>query len=285
MKIQNSELTSHLSGKTFKDENFPVASFLVSKKNRKYIKDLYFFARASDDIADNKNLNSEIKLKFLKEFDKMIVDTNKKQYEFTYNLNKTLKNTGISKDYPRKLLIAFIQDVNKKRYKNWSELINYCDHSASPIGRFVVDLHLKKNNRIYNAIYDGCDNLCNALQILNHIQDCKEDYLNLNRIYIPEDFFKDEKLFPDDFLQEENRTKFLKIKDRCLDEVDNLSIDAKEKISLIEDSNLKKETFVIFNIAVKLCKILKKGDPLKKKLKLSRIDLIFCFFKGIIGKL
>ena len=48
---------------------------------------------------------------------------------------------------------------------------------------------------------------------------------------------------------------------------------------------VKKETYVIYNIAKKLNFLLKKNDPIKKNVKLSHIDLIFCFFKGIIGRL
>ena len=42
---------------------------------------------------------------------------------------------------------------------------------------------------------------------------------------------------------------------------------------------------IIYKIAKKIKELLKKEDPIKKKVKLSRIDLIFCFFKGIIERL
>ena len=51
---------------------------------------------------------------------------------------------------------------------------------------------------------------------------------------------------------------------------------------MIDIWKLKKETLIIFNIAKRLCFLLKNNDPLEKKIKLSRIDLIFCFIKGII---
>ena len=31
------------------------------------------------------------------------------------------------------------------------------------------------------------DALCAALQVINHLQDCKKDYQALNRVYVPED--------------------------------------------------------------------------------------------------
>ena len=51
---------------------------------------------------------------------------------------------------------------------------------------------------------------------------------------------------------------------------------------MIEPWGLRKETLIILNIAKKLCYLLKIEDVLKKNVKLSRIDLIFCFIKGII---
>ena len=53
-------------------------------------------------------------------------------------------------------------------------------------------------------------------------------------------------------------------------------------LRMIEPWSLRKETLIILNIAKKLCYLLKIEDVLKKNVKLSRIDLIFCFIKGII---
>ena len=57
---------------------------------------------------------------------------------------------------------------------------------------------------------------------------------------------------------------------------------SKNGLNLIRSWRLKKETLIILNIAKRLCYLLKREDPLKKKIKLSRIDLLFCFIKGII---
>ena len=56
---------SHLmSGKSYPDENFPVASFLMTKKIRSIVRVFYFFARMADDIADHQKLSSNQKKKF-----------------------------------------------------------------------------------------------------------------------------------------------------------------------------------------------------------------------------
>ncbi len=64
--------------------------------------------------------------------------------------------------------------------------------------------------------------------------------------------------------------------------VEKLLENLKDDLKLIDIWQLKKETLIILNIAKRLSFLLKINDPLEKKVKLSRIDLIFCFIKGII---
>ncbi len=79
-------------------------------------------------------------------------------------------------------LAAFKLDVTKLRYRDWDDLIGYCALSAMPVGRFVCDVHGESR-----AVWPANDALCAALQIINHLQDCQEDYRNLDRVYIPHD--------------------------------------------------------------------------------------------------
>ena len=75
----------------------------------------------------------------------------------------------------------------KKRYDDWQDLMGYCTRSASPVGRYLIDLHGGSDNG-----YGPSDALCNALQVINHLQDCKEDYLTLDRVYLPGDWMGEE---------------------------------------------------------------------------------------------
>ena len=63
MKKSREQIEKYLSGKTEESENLPVSSFLISKKYKKHIKNLYLFARNSDDIADNSFLEPSKKKK------------------------------------------------------------------------------------------------------------------------------------------------------------------------------------------------------------------------------
>ena len=73
-------------------------------------------------------------------------------------------------------------DVTKRRYRDWDDLMNYCRYSAMPVGRFVLDVHGEPR-----STWPANDALCAALQIINHLQDCGEDYRNLDRVYLPLD--------------------------------------------------------------------------------------------------
>ena len=61
------------SGKGSKDENFPVASWIISNRLRPHIKKFYLFARSADDIADNPNLSAKEKIRRLNIFQSVLI--------------------------------------------------------------------------------------------------------------------------------------------------------------------------------------------------------------------
>ena len=272
---------SHLmSGKSYSDENFPVASFLMTKKIRSIVRVFYFFARMADDIADHQTLSSNQKKNILLFFDNAISKSKKTNNKILDKMIAKFKELPSGKKYSRNLLKAFMMDASNKKYKNWNDLLYYCKFSANPVGRFVIDAVNERKN--IEKIYEASDSLCTALQIINHIQDCKKDFKELNRVYIPESFFKKYSLDKKILRKSKSIENFERLK---IEIVDNVLLSLrKTKLGLrkIQSWRLRKETLIILNIAKRLCNLLKRNDPLKKKIKLSRIDLIFCFFKGIM---
>ena len=81
----------------------------------------------------------------------------------------------------RHLLDAFAQDVVKKRYADFPELLDYCRHSANPVGRLV--LHLFGRTEPQHLEQSDC--ICTALQLINFWQDVAVDW-EKQRIYIPQ---------------------------------------------------------------------------------------------------
>ena len=92
--------------------------------------------------------------------------------------------TGVTPRHAQDLLAAFKRDATKLRYRDWQDLLGYCALSASPVGRYLLDLHGERPE-----LYAYSDPLCDALQVLNHVQDCQDDFRALNRVYLPLDSF------------------------------------------------------------------------------------------------
>jgi squalene synthase HpnC len=167
------------SGKGHKDENFPVASFVIAPRHRAPVMAFYRFARFADDIADHATATPKEKLALLEAMRATLAGESDSNAE-TLGLRRALVGREGLAIHGLDLLEAFRRDVTKLRYQSWDDLMDYCRYSASPVGRFVLDVHGESR-----ALWPANDALCNALQVINHLQDCAKDYRELDRVYIP----------------------------------------------------------------------------------------------------
>jgi len=172
------------SGKTANTENFPVGSFLLPKALRPHVTRFYNFARAIDDIADNPNLSDHTKIERLEVFGQALVyGSDETDLQTANYLHISLQETEITTQHGLDLISAFKQDAVQPRYKTWDALIDYCNRSAAPVGRYLLDLHKEDT-----ALYPAADALSNALQVINHLQDVSDDYHEMDRVYVPTDW-------------------------------------------------------------------------------------------------
>jgi squalene synthase HpnC len=166
-------------------ENFPVASVLMPKRLRKPVAAIYHFARAADDIADEGELSKEERLKKLDEFRAELARIANNETPLTplfQNLVIEIRQHALPMQPLNDLLDAFSQDVVKKRYANFDEVLAYCRRSANPVGNLL--LHLYREATPINIAYS--DAICTALQIINFWQDVAKDYA-IGRVYLPQD--------------------------------------------------------------------------------------------------
>src|SRR3982075_1263204 len=169
------------SGKTHRDENFPVASWIIHPRHRALILAFYNFVRTADDIADHATLAERDKLDYLDLLEAELLGRGDSQLE-AVNLRRALAERSMAPRHALDVLIAFRMDVTKLRYENWDEVIHYCRYSAMPVGRFMLDVHGESTSP-----WAASDALCAGLQINNHLQDCGKDFRDLNRVYLPRD--------------------------------------------------------------------------------------------------
>jgi squalene synthase HpnC len=172
-------------------ENFPVASVLLPRAVRTDVINLYRFARAADDIADEGDASPALRLQQLREFRRALHHIgehndaesvgNSELDKIFLPLGQTIARHRLPLTPLTDLLSAFEQDVQVKRYLNEDSLRDYCRRSANPIGRLLLHLF----GQIDEISLQQSDAICTALQRINFLQDIAIDWKK-DRIYIPQ---------------------------------------------------------------------------------------------------
>ena len=166
-------------------ENFPVASLLLPRALREPVSVIYRFARSADDFADEGNDVPELRLEKLGRYQanlSRIKLGDVPDDPLFQDVSRVASKHGLPLELFEDLLSAFAQDVTKKRYADFAEVLEYCRRSANPVGRLL--LFLLRKNTSENLKFS--DSICSALQLINFWQDVEIDYMK-NRIYLPQD--------------------------------------------------------------------------------------------------
>jgi farnesyl-diphosphate farnesyltransferase len=257
------------SGKGRDDENFPVGSLLIQRKYRQPMHCFYTFARNADDIADSPALMPEDKIARLNVMEDVLLGRRREGSRSAAALRASLAETGVSPVHATELLIAFRRDATQNRYETIDDLYDYCRYSAVPVGRYVLDLHGESH-----VCYASSDTLCISLQVLNHLQDCARDLLELDRCYLPQALLAHFGGSVDDLRRPAETPGLRRVFATLLDRVDRLNQAASELPEIVQNLRLRLETAVILGLANRLAKRLKTGDPLAGRVKLKRSDAL-----------
>jgi len=247
------------SGKGHRDENFPVASFLLKPEHRAPVMAFYRFARASDDISDHEDLPAATKLDLLGKM-RDGLDGKPGGAPEAVALRIVMAERGLDSVHAHDLLTAFERDVTITRYDDWAGLIDYCRYSAMPVGRYVLDVHGESR-----ATWPASDALCAALQVINHLQDCGKDYRTIDRVYIPAETFAETGARIED-LAAGCATPALRAAMFALVAKTRLLLDQSAGFAaMIVDRRLAAEVAIIHRLAVSLCGRLETRDPLSER--------------------
>jgi squalene synthase HpnC len=267
------------SGKGAGDENFPVGSWLMPAALRPHITLFYAYARAIDDVADNPDLAPDVKIHRLNEFAAELTAQSGADPDYikATAMGKSLRSTGVPAQHCLDLITAFKQDAVQSRYDTWDDLIRYCLNSAAPVGRYLIDLHSESRDA-----YAASDALCNALQIINHLQDCGDDFRDLDRVYIPRNWLNE----AGSAIQAVNAptaTPALRVVlNRCLDGVEALMATAHTLPLQLRNLRFAMEAAVIVRIADTLTADLRRRDPLAERVVLTKPRYLWCGLSAIV---
>ncbi|MFJ3781722.1 squalene synthase HpnC [Streptomyces sp. NPDC090093] len=183
------------------DENFPVAPFFLPRAWRDDLMAVYGYARLVDDIgdgdlapggADARYLgvgpgDADDRLVLLDAFEADLhrVFDSTPSHPLLRALRPTVERCGLTPEPFLGLIAANRQDQLVGRYETYDDLLAYCALSANPVGRLVLGITgTETPERIRRS-----DEICTALQIVEHLQDVAED-LGRDRIYLPAEDLK-----------------------------------------------------------------------------------------------
>jgi hydroxysqualene synthase len=265
------------SGKGHRDENFPVASFLIHPRHRAPILAFYNFVRTADDIADHPTLSPEQKLALLDRLGGGLTGDNDADLA-AVRLREQLAARGLSPKHAQDLLTAFTMDVTKLRYTDWNDLLHYCSYSAMPVGRFVLDVHGEDR-----STWPANDALCAALQIINHLQDCRDDYRDLDRCYIPLETLAAHGAGVEALGEPRASPALLAALHVLAKRTQTLLAESDAFPLMIADRRLALEVSVINSLAHRLTRILNVRDPLSDRVHLSMPAVAAVTLAGILG--
>ncbi len=178
-------------------ENFPVASWLLPVAMRPHIAAIYAFARTADDLADEGDLADAERVRRLDEWEAKLDQPG--NHPVFVALRNTIDECRLDPQLFRDLISAFRQDVTKKSYATWAELLDYCRRSANPIGRLVLGVAGSTDVSLAEArsakaeaqsakadVFAKSDAVCTALQLVNFWQDIEVDRRK-GRDYLPQE--------------------------------------------------------------------------------------------------
>lgn len=150
-------------------ENFPVALRLLPARLREPLHAAYALARRIDDLGDDPARTPLQRLDDLGAF------------EAGLRSSWASRPTRLPLEPFLDLLAANRNDQTLSRIATYDDLLGYCRLSANPVGRVVL--------AVFGAAAPETtalsDDVCTALQILEHCQDVGEDLRDRNRVYLP----------------------------------------------------------------------------------------------------
>jgi squalene synthase HpnC len=162
-------------------ENFSVATLLLPRRLTQHFHNVYAYCRWADDLGDETAGGAET-LRLLAWWREELLRCydGTPRHPVLVALQPTIRRFAIPPKPFLDLVLAFEQDQRVKRYDTYAQLLDYCVHSANPVGRLVLYLcECFDEERAHLS-----DSICTGLQLANFWQDVARDFA-IGRVYLP----------------------------------------------------------------------------------------------------
>src|SRR5436305_11006160 len=165
-------------------ENFPVALRLLP--GRRHLLAVYDVARTIDEAGDDPARSAQQRSADLDAFElqlRRLWAGAEVSEPSVAGLRRTVAERRLSLEPFLALVAANRLDQTTRRWTSWADLRAYCALSADPVGTIVLEVF----GAYTPARQSLSDDVCTALQLLEHCQDVGEDYRLRDRVYLPLD--------------------------------------------------------------------------------------------------
>ena len=172
-------------------ENFTVVSWFLPRELRLPMFAVYAFCRFTDNLGDDPDAEPSEKLERLDTWQadlERAFEGSQPQHPINIALQRVRESKPLRADPFRRLIEANRLDQRNSRYETFQDVLAYCNLSANPVGEMVLalwDIDTETDEGRYRR--DLSDATCTALQIANHWQDVRRDFLDSDRIYLPQE--------------------------------------------------------------------------------------------------
>lgn len=163
------------------DENFPVAFLLLPPEARADMRAVYAFCRATDDLGDEGAPQTRVERLAAWRADLERCFGGEPRDPRLRALAATIARHDLDADPFLRLVEANLMDQTHDRWATYDDLLGYCEHSATPVGRMVLGvLGYRDPWRVGMS-----DATCIGLQLANFWQDVRRDLDDRGRVYLP----------------------------------------------------------------------------------------------------
>ena len=164
-------------------ENFPVLVPFLPADTRRDLAAVYAFCRTTDDLGDEYPGDRLAALdRWESEVRQALAGDPPNERPALVALAATASRTGLSLPPLLELIEANRIDQRRDRWADEADLLEYCAHSATPVGRMVLTV-LGEDHR---GLHVYSDATCIGLQLANFWQDLARDW-EQGRCYLPLD--------------------------------------------------------------------------------------------------
>jgi squalene synthase HpnC len=162
-------------------ENFPVALRVLPRRHREHLRAIYDTVRTIDDISDATGGDAtEALLALRADLELIWTPGRHPEHPVLRRLARTVADLDLDSAPFCDVIEAGLMDQRIAGYATFDELRGYCRRSADPVGRLVLSVFGVTDP----AAAALSDEVCTALQLLEHWQDITEDR-RAGRIYLP----------------------------------------------------------------------------------------------------